>query len=73
MTAYRLPPHRTPRDLIDEAIDLHGPTRVLLAAFRALLRPRARPPDAGHISPHLRRDIGLPPRDDGPKRPPFGF
>ncbi|MDB2407569.1 hypothetical protein N9W17_03440 [Jannaschia sp.] len=48
------------RNAIHIAIDAHGPMRVLLAALGALLRPRARPPDAGALPAHLRRDIGLP-------------
>lgn len=58
MTA--LPLHTRPsRDAIDTAIALHGPLRVLLAAARALLRPKARPPDVASLPDHLRRDIGL--------------
>lgn len=53
---------RPSRDLIDAAIALHGPLRVLLAAIRALLRPRARPPDnLGRVPDYLRADIGLAP------------
>ena len=57
--------------LIEDAIARHGPSRVLLAALRALLRPAARPPDRPRpprardlrdLNEHLRRDIGLPPR-----------
>ncbi len=61
MTALRLSPLRSSRALIDAAIEVHGPARVLLAAIVALLRPKARPPDAGDLPAHLRRDIGLPP------------
>ncbi|WP_265500208.1 hypothetical protein [Paracoccus beibuensis] len=42
----------------------HGATAVLWALVRALLLPRRRrprPPDPYHLSPHMRRDIGLPP------------
>jgi hypothetical protein len=42
----------------------HGATAVTWALIRALLAPRrrrARPPDPYHLSPHMRRDIGLPP------------
>ncbi|WP_043918701.1 hypothetical protein [Jannaschia aquimarina] len=49
-------------DAIRDVIERHGPARVLLAALAALLRPRARPPDAIRVvdlPDHLRRDIGL--------------
>ncbi|UWQ17474.1 hypothetical protein [Jannaschia sp. M317] len=59
MTALRLPSAPT-RDIIDTAIALHGPGRVLLAALRAMVRPKSRPPDAA-LPDHLRRDLGLPP------------
>lgn len=42
----------------------HGRMAVLWAMIRALLLPRRRrprPPDPYHLSPHMRRDIGLPP------------
>ncbi|WP_179379239.1 hypothetical protein [Jannaschia marina] len=60
MTAVRL---RAPvaHPSIDDIIARHGPRRVLLAALRALLRPRARPPDVRYLSNHVRRDIGLDP------------
>ena len=62
MNALRLTtPAPSPRTLIDAAIESHGPVRVLLAAAAALLRPKARPPDMVELTPHLRRDIGLPP------------
>lgn len=44
----------------------HGTIPVIWALARALLHPRrrrARPPDLAELSPHLRRDIGLPPVD----------
>ena len=59
----------TPSNLIDAAIEAHGAARVLLSAMRALLRPKARPPDTAHLSPHLRRDIGLPPAPHEPSAP----
>ncbi|SLN17994.1 hypothetical protein ROJ8625_00604 [Roseivivax jejudonensis] len=50
---------------IDATIARHGALRVLMAALGALLRPAAPhpPPEAGvdGLTPHLRRDIGLPP------------
>ena len=54
------PVRRTP-DPIRHVIETHGAVRVLLAAAAALLRPRARPPDATRLPAHLRRDVGLPP------------
>lgn len=42
----------------------YGVMPVLWALARALLAPRRRrprPPDLHELSPHLRRDIGLPP------------
>lgn len=58
----------TPRPGVDILIDRFGATAVLWATVRALLRPRRRrprPPDPYLLSPHLRRDIGIPPE------PPF--
>ncbi|MCK0169352.1 hypothetical protein MWU52_17495 [Jannaschia sp. S6380] len=60
MTALRITSPRPSRDLIDHAIARHGAGRVLLAALLALLRPKARPPDAASLPDHLRRDVGLP-------------
>lgn len=54
------------RPAIHRLIDRHGATAVLWAWVRALLMPRRRrprPPDPCHLSPHMRRDIGLPPAD----------
>ncbi|RMC34286.1 hypothetical protein [Paracoccus alkanivorans] len=54
----------TPRPTIERLIHRYGAMPVLWATIRALLMPRkrrARPPDPYHLSPHLRRDIGLPP------------
>lgn len=68
MTAIRLAP-RDPHGLIDAAIDAHGAGRVLLRAALALVAPRRRPPTPSHLSPHLRRDIGLPPEAVRPHRP----
>ncbi|GIT90022.1 hypothetical protein JANAI62_04950 [Jannaschia pagri] len=78
MNVIHLPP-RNRRDPLDAAIALHGPRYVLMAAMRAMLRPRARPPDTtppvkvDHISDHIRRDIGLMPRGPAPDwtRHPF--
>jgi hypothetical protein len=55
-----LPLRPAQRNAIHVAIDTHGAGRVLLTALAALLRPRARPPDADALSAHLRRDLGLP-------------
>lgn len=54
----------TPRTGLETLIDRHGATAVTWSLIRLLLLPRkrrARPPDAAHLSPHMRRDIGLPP------------
>lgn len=42
-------------------IDQHGALAVGIAYLRAALARRKHPPDilAEHLSPHLRRDIGL--------------
>ena len=60
MIAYQ---HRNARQLIEDAIQANGAMEVLkaaaLATIRGTNRPKARPPDAGYISDHLRRDIGL--------------
>lgn len=60
MIAYQ--PHDA-RHLIHDAIEKNGASRVLYAAILALLRDRPRrqprPPDAGGLSAHLLRDIGL--------------
>ncbi|MBK4214746.1 hypothetical protein JJJ17_02280 [Paracoccus caeni] len=53
-----------PRIGMQRLLDRHGTMPVLLALIRALLLPRRRrprPPDPYHLSPHMRRDIGLPP------------
>lgn len=51
---------------MDEMIATYGYVRVVAALLRAALRPRKRhPPWARDLSDHLRRDIGLAPRDKG--------
>ncbi|MEL6586106.1 MAG: hypothetical protein AAFY65_06140 [Pseudomonadota bacterium] len=55
-----------PRLILEEAIALNGPRKVLIAALAALVRPRARPPDLRHLPNHVRADIGL-----GPAPPPL--
>jgi hypothetical protein len=45
-------------------VQQYGLLRVLFGALRHMW-PAARPPDAMSLSPHLRRDVGLPP-GDGP-------
>lgn len=62
------PGHVRLQDLIDELITQYGAfrvTRMLVATLFARLR---RYPRGRELSDHLRRDIGLPPRD-----PPPGF
>ncbi|MFO1164363.1 MAG: hypothetical protein U1E55_04200 [Paracoccus sp. (in: a-proteobacteria)] len=63
-----LPRHR--RDLrtpMDELIQTHGLTVVFWAFLAAAMRRRrARPPPLDHLSDHIRRDIGLEPRDKWP-------
>jgi hypothetical protein len=53
-------------------IERHGRLAVGLAFLRAALARRRHPPDLDMLwlSPHLRRDLGLPPflREDGPIR-----
>lgn len=51
------------RPELENLLTRHGTAQVLLALMRALLNPRrrkTRPPDISTLSPHLRRDIGLP-------------
>lgn len=61
----QIPAHLlSPRPGVERLIDLHGKLPVLWALIRALLAPRKRrprPPDPYHLSPHMRRDLGLPP------------
>ncbi|SPJ24976.1 hypothetical protein [Palleronia abyssalis] len=52
----------TPTHPIDALIREHGALPVLRRALRALiLRRAARPGSADHLTPYLRKDIGLPP------------
>lgn len=54
----------TPRPTVETLIERFGAMAVLWATVRALLRPRRRrprPPDLYLLSPHMRRDLGLPP------------
>lgn len=54
------------RPKIETLLAHHGTLPVLWALARALLNPRRRrprPPDPYELSPHLRRDIGLPPEE----------
>ncbi len=54
----------TAPDGIEALVARHGALPVLVAVLRALLRrPQLRPPpaDPAALTPHLRRDIGLPP------------
>lgn len=64
MIADLHPQRHSLRPAIHRLIARHGATAVLWAAIRAALLPRRRrprPPDLRHLSPHLRRDLGLPP------------
>lgn len=49
-------------------IERHGTLTVALAFLRAALTPRPRvlPVEGAGLSPHLRRDLGLPPWGEGP-------
>ncbi|MBR9766070.1 MAG: hypothetical protein GYB53_21770 [Rhodobacteraceae bacterium] len=65
------PPLR-PQDLgtiMNAVVALYGPRRVLMAALRALISPRARKRrqlHAAELSPHLRQDVGLGPAQTAP-------
>lgn len=64
MIAHAHPQAASLRPDLHRLIVRHGATAVTFALFRALLvkrRKRPRPPDAYHLSPHMRRDIGLEP------------
>lgn len=64
MIAHAHPRARDLRPDIHRLILRHGRASVTWALIRALLLPRRRrprPPDPYHLSPHMRRDIGLPP------------
>lgn len=66
MIAQYAPRAANARIGMQRLLDRHGTMPVLWALIRALLMPRRRrprPPDPYHLSPHLRRDIGLPPHD----------
>ena len=59
------------RPELENLLTRHGTARVILALMRALLNPRrrkTRPPDVSRLSPHLRRDIGLPVETEAPRR-----
>jgi hypothetical protein len=61
----------SPRSSIERLIDRYGATAVLMSTIRALLMPRRRrprPPDPYSLSPHMRRDIGIPPEPHVPLR-----
>lgn len=59
----------TPRPLpnLQALIARHGRLSVGIAYLRAALARRKHPPDLGQLwlSPHLRRDLGLPPFGEG--------
>ena len=44
-------------------VEKHGSGRTLIATLKAYFWGPPRPPDAGHLSNHLMRDMGLPERD----------
>ena len=49
------------------------PPRKILAGLRAAIRTalrRTRIPEAAHLPPHLRRDVGLPPEVHRPTHAP---
>lgn len=52
--------------LMDGLIVEHGRARVMRAALAAFLRAAMIRKDLGALSPHLRKDVGLPPAE----RPP---
>lgn len=64
MIAQATPRAANLRPDIHRLIKRHGTAPVIWALLRALLLPRRRrprPPDPYHLSPRMRRDIGLPP------------
>lgn len=55
-----------PVEALDALIARHGPLRVILALPAALLMRRRERLILGHeLSPHLQRDIGIPPDRTG--------
>ena len=64
MIAQATPRAAQLRPELNRLIRRHGTAPVIWALIRTLLLPRRRrprPPDPYHLSPHMRRDIGLPP------------
>lgn len=60
MTAHRFAETLRPVEAIDAPIARHGVMRILLALPLAVLKQRReRAVLTHHLSPHLRRDIGL--------------
>ena len=60
MTAHLIAETLRPVEAIDALIARHGVMRILLALPLAMLRRRRAPMMlTHHLSPHLRRDIGL--------------
>lgn len=58
------------RPEMENLLTRHGTMPVIWALARALLNPRhrkTRPPDVSSLSPHLRRDIGLPVEPETPR------
>lgn len=60
LTVENLPPMRL---TLDALMDRHGIWHVLGATFVAALRAPKLRRDMNAMSDHMRRDIGLPPRD----------
>jgi hypothetical protein len=50
-------------ETVERLIERHGPRRLLMAVLGRLVRRRTERPARfpGHLSDHMRRDIGMPP------------
>ena len=58
----------TPAALLEAALKANSPFRVLAALLRRILLPQPKAPFAQDLPPHLRRDIGMPPKAPPPPR-----
>ncbi len=70
MNAVRMRPARDLRAPMDELIASHGTLRVMIELICATFRRRKTrppPPWVTDLNDHLRRDIGLGPRERGPR------
>ena len=70
MSAVNFRPARGRRALMDDMIQSYGLFPVVAALIRAAFRrKKTRPPPIrlADLSDHLRRDIGLAPRERGPR------